>query len=126
MTPIGSDDITISEELEQVEDESWPASTPGCNKLLTRREITEKEELSPEPLEASEAELESEKEKPEKEKSKSKDSPNPDESDEEYHNSFQQQEFKIELDDFLWPIDSDDDNPQDDYDLVDFEDIEYI
>ena len=42
LTPIGSDDITFFEELEQVEDESRPDATPGCNELLTGREITEK------------------------------------------------------------------------------------
>ena len=60
------------------------------------------------------------KEQPEKEKSTSKDSTNQDESDDKYHNSLKQQEYKIELDDFHWPIDSNDDNPQDYYDLVDF------
>ena len=63
---------------------------------------------------------EPEKEQPEKEKSTSKDSTNPDESDDKYHNPFKQQEFEIKLDDFLQPIDSNDDNPQDYYDLVDF------
>ena len=62
--PMGSDDITISEELEQVEDESPPDATAGCNDSLTRKEINEKDEPSPEPFEASEAELEPEKEKP--------------------------------------------------------------
>ena len=78
LTPIGLDDITISEELEQVEDESPLDATPRSNNSLTRKEINEKEELSPEPFKAREAELEPEKEKPAKEKSKSTDSPNPD------------------------------------------------
>ena len=121
--PIGLDDITISEELE---DESLPDATPGCKDLLKRKEITKNEEPSPEPIKASEAELEPEKEKPEKEKSTSTDSPNPDKSNKEYHDSFKQQEFKIELDDFLWPIDSDDYDPQDDYDLVTYKDLAYI
>ena len=56
-TPIGLDEVTISEELEQEEDESQPDATPGCNKLLTGEEIIENDELSPEPLEAGEAEL---------------------------------------------------------------------
>ena len=75
LTPIGSDDVTISEELEQEEDKSRPDATPGCNKLLTREKIIENEELSPEPFKAGEAELKPEKEKPEKEKSTSTDSP---------------------------------------------------
>ena len=101
MTPLGSDDVTIPKELEQEEDKSWSDATPGCNKLLTREEIIEKEEPSPEPLKVGKAELEPEKEKPEKEKSEPKDSTNPDESDDEYHDSFGQQEFDIKLDDSL-------------------------
>ena len=122
---MGSDDIIISEELEQVEDQSPSDATTGCNNSFTKKEINEKEEPSPKPLKASEAELEPEKEKPEKEKSKLTDSPNPDESDEEYHDSFEQQESKTELDDFLWSLDFDDE-PKDDYDLVTFDDLAYI
>ena len=46
-TPLGSEDVTIPEELEQEEDESWSDATPGCNELLTREEIIENEELCP-------------------------------------------------------------------------------
>ena len=56
-TPLGSNDVTIPEELEQEEDKSRSDATPGCNKLLTREEIIENDELSPEPLETGEAEL---------------------------------------------------------------------
>ena len=110
--------------MEQVEDKSPPDATAGCNDSLTKKEINEKEEPSPESLEASEAELEPEKEKPEMEKSQSKDSPNPDESYEEYHDSFEQQESETELDDFLGSVDFDD--PQDDYNMVTYDDLGYI
>ena len=81
LTPLGSDDITIPEELEQEEDESRSDATPVCDKLLTGEEI-KKEEPSPEPLGAGETELEPEKEKPAKEKSEPEDSNNLYESDE--------------------------------------------
>ena len=35
--PMGLDYITISEELEQLKDESPPDATAGCNDLLTRK-----------------------------------------------------------------------------------------
>ena len=63
-TPIGLDDVTISEELEQEEDKSWPDATPGCNELFTGEEIIKTKELTPEPLKAGETEPEPEKEKP--------------------------------------------------------------
>ena len=89
--PLGSDDVTIPEELEEKEDKSRSEATPRCDELLTGEEIIENEELSPEPLKAGETELKPEIEKPAKEKSEPKDSTNPDESDDEYHDSFKQQ-----------------------------------
>ena len=86
---MGSDDITISEELEQAKDEPPPDATPGYNDAGKENE---NEELSPKLIEESETQLEPEKER---EKSKSTNSPNLDELYEEYHNSFEQQEFNI-------------------------------
>ena len=48
--PLGSDDVTIPEELEEKEDKSSSEPTPRCDELLTGEEIIENEELSPEPL----------------------------------------------------------------------------
>ena len=92
--PLGSDDITIPEELEEKEDKSRSEATPRCDELLTGEEIIKNEELSPEPLEARETELEPEIEKPAKEKSEPKDSTNPDESDDKYHDFFKQNNSK--------------------------------
>ena len=60
LAPMGLDDITTSEELEQAEDEFPPDATPGHNDAGNEKE---NEESSPNLIKESETQLEPEKEK---------------------------------------------------------------
>ena len=78
--PLGSEDVIISEELEETEEEAWSKATPRYDELFTGEETIETKELSPELLKAGKTEPEPEKEKPEPE-----DSTNSHESEDEFH-----------------------------------------